>query len=932
MTFHPHLAYSASAGSGKTFALASRYVALLFMGESPASILAATFTNKAAAEMRQRVVDSLRELGDKPADDPFVADVLHQTGLSHTELLARQPKVLRRFLSLPGHIVTLDSFFASILRASSLEIGLEPTFATREDDPQDTVQHFLDEVYRGGHMADLVQLSLNIEDKRFTKILGLLHHFYTIDPLLPSRPTPTQSTLRSLEEQIESLHHSMLQALAQAKATSRAIGQFQTQSIPELFAKKFWEKSHLSEHSWFSKIVNEEIASLYENLRSLLRQWAIHREARVLEHLFGLYDHYRNTRISLAKSSGVLSFDDLTYFTYRLLHESISHDFLTFKIDARFQHILLDEFQDTSTLQFLLLKPLIDEIFAGKGQGDFRTFFYVGDTKQSLYRFRGGVEELFDRVAATYGITIQPMDTNYRSSRHVVEQVNRWFEKRILDYTPQRAHGLRTADGREEAGYVHVQELSDEEDALALACATAQRLHAHGIDWDDMAFLVHTNKDGQALQQTLLDAQIPTRLKTSSSLRTQPKIAAIVAMMDYLYRGAPIDAEAMLERIGITLSHAQITGYTAFMSPLQMIDRLMRDFGYFDDDPNLLKLLEFAASFDDIATFLEEFSLSSIAVAAHTIHGAQIMTIHGSKGLEFDHVILLDRLTRARPDTAPLMLDYRDDLRVAHIFYRMKGREYFDATYALTRDGKQRASDKDRLNLLYVALTRAAVGMTILKKAKSSVFDILGMEPIQLGSLAANRDIVHASLDRTSSPTQAEANTNTTPTLRNYGYQEKPTRDDEEERDHQAILLGTALHYGLEMLPAFSSDQMDSALKAVRNRYGRLLQEEHFDDIRSRIARLIAHKPFTHMLSNATQHREQSLAYQGEFKQIDLLLEYEDYCTVIDYKSSRKFASHHETQVRYYMQAIEKILGKRTEGKIVYLLENQIEITPISSV
>ena len=121
MTFRPHLAYSASAGSGKTFALAVRYVSLLFMGESPSAILAATFTNKAASEMRQRVVDSLRYLGENEA---FLEEVMKQTGLGRDEIFARQSGVLDRFLSQSSHIVTLDSFFSSILRSASLEIGL----------------------------------------------------------------------------------------------------------------------------------------------------------------------------------------------------------------------------------------------------------------------------------------------------------------------------------------------------------------------------------------------------------------------------------------------------------------------------------------------------------------------------------------------------------------------------------------------------------------------------------------------------------------------------------------------------------------------------------------------------------------------------------------------------------------------------------------
>ena len=226
----------------------------------------------------------------------------------------------------------------------------------------------------------------------------------------------------------EILRLKMIKALTDAGASARCMGQFETKSIKELFTKGLFEKETLGEHSWFKKVANDEIEGLYSSLKSELEKWAQAKESIVLRNLFNIYDYYRNAVITNAKSSGVLTFDDLTYFTYRLLHESMSKEFLYFKIDAKFKHILLDEFQDTSTLQFLLLKPLIDEIFSGHGQSEFKSFFYVGDTKQSLYRFRGGVEELFDKVAENYGVDILPMDTNYRSSKNVVEQVNRWFE------------------------------------------------------------------------------------------------------------------------------------------------------------------------------------------------------------------------------------------------------------------------------------------------------------------------------------------------------------------------------------------------------------------------------------------------------------------------------------------------------------------------
>jgi len=277
-----------------------------------------------------------------------------------------------------------------------------------------------------------------------------------------------------------------------AGAADRAVKQFNTKNAKELFGKKLFEKETLGEHSWFKKVCNDEIEGLYAFIKQELSLWAKVKESVVLHNLFKIYDYYRNANITNAKSSGVLSFDDLTYFVYRLLHESLSKEFLYFKIDSKFKHILLDEFQDTATLQFLLLKPLIDEIFAGHGQSEFKSFFYVGDTKQSLYRFRGGVEELFDKVAENYGVNIEQMDTNYRSSKNVVEQVNRWFESIMNDYIPQKCK-----DGASQ-GYVKV---FDSEALIEDAVSQAKELLELGINIDDIAFLVSTNKDGQTLQE-----------------------------------------------------------------------------------------------------------------------------------------------------------------------------------------------------------------------------------------------------------------------------------------------------------------------------------------------------------------------------------------------------------------------------------------------
>ncbi len=905
MSFKTHLAYSASAGSGKTFALSVRYISLLFMGESSTNILAATFTNKAAAEMRQRVVDSLRNLGENAA---FLEAITVQTNLSQEDIFAKQPEVLAKFLADGSHIVTLDSFFSSILRSTSLELGLEPSFVTKEKHSDEKEVYFLEELQSQNLLSSLVKLTIDIEDKRFMKIFDLMQNFYKIDPLLP-KESYTIENISATEMEVEACRAKLQKVIIESKASKTAINNFAPTDTKSLFSKTVFNKDSLYEHRNYKKYVEKypQIEEYYLELKSLLSKWVKLKESIVFHNIFKIYDYYKNANISSAKSSCILSFDDLNYFTYRLLHKSISREFLYFKIDSKFKHILLDEFQDTSTLQFLLLEPLIDEIFAGHGQSEFHSFFYVGDTKQSLYRFRGGVEELFDKVAQKYGIEVEQMDTNYRSSKNIVSQVNRWFENTMEGYVAQNS--------RDDAsdGFVKVIE---SEELIDEAVKQAKELLNFGVHINNIAFLVHTNSDGQALQIACHEENIDVLLKTSSSLKNITKISALVTMCEYLFFGEKIDAQAMLIKVGKSLEEVDLSWFSAFMSPLQVLDRLIKEFAYFENDLNILKLLEFASSFSDIPTFLEEFESSNISVASSTIHGAKIMTIHGSKGLEFEYVILLDKLTQPNADKSTLIYHYNDNLHIDKILYRTKGRENFDDEYADIMQKKKLSSLKDRKNILYVALTRAAEGLTVIKKPEKSIFEEINITPISIGTLEvksnekelANRDM--------------KSSTNIV--ISNYGIQERSKNSDEEEKDYEAILFGTALHYALEMLEDFNMTSLQNTITTLQNRYGELLSKEKIEDIKNRILSLINNQSFNKLLNKAKQSKEQSLSFNGELKQIDLLLEYEDSYLVIDYKSSKKYALKHQNQVAYYKKAIANITGKKTEGLIVYLLEDEI--------
>jgi len=116
---------------------------------------------------------------------------------------------------------------------------------------------------------------------------------------------------------------------------------------------------------------------------------------------------------------------------------------------------------------------------------------------------------------------------------------------------------------------------------------------------------------------------------------------------------------------------------------------------------------------------------------------------------------------------------------------------------------------------------------------------------------------------------------------------------------------------------------------ALRHRYGQLLHEEQISEIAGRIRRLIDDQGFQRMLVGAVVRKEQALSFGGDLKQIDLLLEYEDHCIVVDYKSSQKYARKHQQQVEGYKRAIATIIGKPTEGRILYLLSTENKIVEV---
>ncbi|MBN2825983.1 MAG: RecB-like helicase [Campylobacterales bacterium] len=897
--FKNYFAYSASAGSGKTFALSVRYVALLFMGESPSSILAATFTKKAATEMRERVFGYIRDI-DAPKNRFFLDKVAKQSGLSIDAILAKKETVQNRFLAQSGYIVTIDSFFASIVRSLSFEVGLEPGFEMGDIDVEEVLESFLSKVISKNDTPHFMTLLRLLDDRHLGKVLPLMQDFYKIDPILPKIEKPPVD-IQAIEKEIEKKRLAMIELLESLGTANRAIKQFETTSMEEFFKKGLWGYESLGEHSWFKKYANSNVELLYSELKELLQEWVEAKDSMVIANLFRLYDDFKSATLFKGIEKNKLSFDDLALVAHLLL-SSQEREYVYFKLDSKFKHILIDEFQDTSILQFLLFKPLIEEIFAGKGQNEFKSFFYVGDTKQSLYRFRGGIEELFNEVARLYPIEIDKMNTNYRSSKSVVEFVNATFEGRMQGYVKQLS--------REDATQGFVQ-LHQSDEVITKAVEVAQNLIENGANVSDIAFLVFTNNDGLLMQNELLKHKIPNILQTSSSLDKLPNIAAIVAMVEYLFYNNAIDAKALALKYKI--ENFDRSWYYHGLEPFSVCHRLVDIFGCFHHDPNVLKLLEFAASFNDIPSFLEEFYTASIAISSKVDYGAKIITVHGSKGLEFEHVILVDRSTKKPPERSLLLYNYNKNLEIEDIFLRHANRESFDEVYSEAVERKKSLANKDQLNLLYVAMTRAAHSMSIIVKNENSIFEGLDMKPLGAFDISTQTQPIEESVP------------DFLP-IAHYGRQEK--ENDPQEASSE-IDFGNAMHYCLEMLYHFKLESLQSAMDVMVNRFGNLLTQENFDDIERRVKRLIENKDFLELVKGNSYYKEIAIAYEGRLMVIDLLIEKNGAFVVVDYKSSSKNKEEHIAQVSRYIEAIHATTGKAAKGYIFYLLSNEIAIESV---
>ncbi|WP_295051780.1 RecB-like helicase [Sulfuricurvum sp.] len=895
MEFEPFLAYEASAGSGKTFNLVVRYLSLLFMGENPSSIVALTFTNKAANEMLERIILTLEELPTRSE----LPQISRLSGIDEATILEERPKVLARFLRSDIQISTLDKFFGRILRKFALNAGLMPTFKTVQSHHESALlERFLNEVEVSNASGALIHLSL-LSDKRLSDLFTLLSALYSkykeIDTQrYDGKNTPEESVGYAME-----LAHELASLVLSKPLSDRARKTMQFEHYEELLEKTWLFKPSM-EYWDFKKAYEPRMDALLHEIQSAVASQMRRREVLYFKELFAVLKLYIKSRQSMATQSNELSFDDITLNVHTLLREKLESEFLYFRLDSRIKHLLLDEFQDTSVIQFDILRPLIEEIRSGVGVNEGGSFFFVGDVKQSIYRFRGGVSALFHEVAELFDVRLEPLKVNYRSKSEIVNFVNRAFEGKIKGYIPQQSP--QSSCG----GYVEVL-LSD--DLLESLCERVALLIEKGSAPEEIAILTATNKDGSAVEEVLSERGYDVVTETTARLIAQRSVRAIIEYLRYCYFGESIYRSNCAALLGIQSD--QIDRIRADEVVTAVITFVRR---FTIADKSALMFIEALRGYRDIEEVVFEIDRLETSSPQSDLKGIRIMTVHKSKGLEFEHVIVLDRLGTARSHNDPIVYEY-EGVQLRGMHYRIKGREALDMAYAKALEAEKMASDEDQLNALYVALTRAAQSLMVIAKVKNSWFD-----PLEL--VASEQGVLEIKVQK-EKPVQTEKAVNFK--ALHFGTQEETLRPPKEAtHDYAAVQFGLALHYTLEMMGEFSTVSLEIALESTRNRFGSVLPMGAMGEIEKRIERLLSDQTFRH-LTQGDRYKEQMIRHKGNLGVIDLLVRSEKGWIIIDYKSGREEEEKHRDQINRYGEAIRSSTGEETAGYLCYLLEETIE-------
>jgi ATP-dependent exoDNAse (exonuclease V) beta subunit len=600
--------YKSSAGSGKTFTLVKEYLQMVLMRpKTYRSILAITFTNKAANEMKERILEALFQIGDQD-EKPLTGTVKVMFG-QIAENLARPEQELMENARIVTQLIlhnytdfaisTIDSFVHRIIRSFAFDLRIPMSFEV-ELDTEDVLRRMIDLlINRAGSDARITELLVrftrmkaedeknwNIEDDIYRVAKLLMDEDsqlevtelrdYSIDEFLKIHSKLT-GFIHEFEATITKKGSDAMQLIRQAALEASSFYQgnrgiyayFDRLSNKNFSAltPKSYVRTTVEEDKWYGSKTPVHEKNAIDAIKTRLSDLFLEIDRFVEEHYprYILYHEVRKNLYPLAilheiekmlndyKSENNILL--ISEFNQKIAAVALNEPvpFIYERVGEKYQHYLVDEFQDTSVLQWQNLLPLIENSLASQHFN-----MVVGDAKQAIYRWRSGEVEQFIKLPVVHknpdtffalereqslirNFKEMHLDHNFRSGKKLVEFNNAFF-KSIAAFLPENykkiyENATQIAGGKQEGGYVGIDFYDRDHEAREKAQfyweRTLQIIHevsAFHYEKRDVAILCRNNRNASDMASFLLQHNIPVVSNESLLLSVSPHVRLILSI------------------------------------------------------------------------------------------------------------------------------------------------------------------------------------------------------------------------------------------------------------------------------------------------------------------------------------------------------------------------------------------------------------------
>ena len=818
---NPFLVYNASAGSGKTFTLVKEYLKILFASsykDQFRSILALTFTNKAVAEMKTRILDTLKEFSDKSIMEKpnsiFLA-ICEELPIEANSLHQKSKTILNTIMHnyAAFDISTIDGFNYRLIRTFAHDLKLPLNFEVELD-----VNNLLNEavdslIAKAGNDKALTKVLIDfaIEKADDDKSWDVARDFNAIAHLLTKEnDLKFVNTLKG--KSLEDFKKLKLELKAKIDKTEKKIidlaqellilfeesglqfddfsGSYLPKHFEKLSKKNFvvnfdakWQEE-LESKTLYPKRVTQNIASVIEQIQPQIAS-AFAETKSAIYHIKFLKNFYKNiTPLSVLNAINNELNTIKTEQNKMLVSEFnsiISNEiknqptpFIYERMGEKFRHYFIDEFQDTSEMQWENLIPLIDNTLSGQNlKGEQGTAMLVGDAKQAIYRWRGGKAEQFiglfnDDNPFQLDKNLKNLPANYRSLEHIVNFNNNFFKflstASFSNIAYSKLYECASQNSiLKEKGYVNLSfldfEKNDDKDTVYTEhiLETINSCIENGYALKDICVLIRKKKEGIAIAECLSNKGIKITSSETMLINNSPEVNLInnilnilvnpedkeskLAILDYLANKYNVENKHLYFKSHIALDQTpffksfetfniQLDNKILLQQPLfDMVEAIVRAFNLVETSNAYVQfyldtVLDYSQKYTtDLSGFIEYFNNkkdSLSIVSPQNQDAVQIMTIHKSKGLEFPIVIFpyaeLDIYKEIEPKEW-FVLNPNDYNGFSHTLLNYnKDFEFFGEEGQRIYEKHQAELELDNINLLYVALTRPIEQLYIIGK------------------------------------------------------------------------------------------------------------------------------------------------------------------------------------------------------------------------